>query len=58
MPPEAQKTKDAEEETPEAPKRKKSKATKSTLETALTDDDYDQIVARLKEEMRDTFQAM
>ena len=55
MPPQAQKRKDAEEAPPEAPKRKKAKATKPTLETALTDDDYDQIIARLKEEMKDTF---
>ena len=68
VPPEAQKNKDAQEVSPEAQekndieevpldgqKRKKAKATKPTLETALTDDDYDQIVARLKEEMKDTF---
>ena len=71
VPPEAQKKKDAQEVSPEAQKqndteevppdehkRKKSKATKPTLETALTDDDYDQIAARLKEEMKDTFQVM
>ena len=56
--PQAQKRKDAEEVPPNAQKRKKAKATKPTLETALTDDDYDQIAARLKEEMKDTFQAM
>ena len=58
VPPEAQKTKNGEEETPEAQKRKKSKSTKPALEIALTDDDYDQIATRLKEEMSDTFQAM
>ena len=58
VPPEAQKKKDAEEVPLDAQKRKKSKATKPTLETALTDDDYDHIAARLKEEMKDTFQAM
>ena len=57
-PPSAQKRKDAEEEPIEAPKRKKSKASKLALETALTDDDYEQIAARLKEEMKDSFEAM
>ena len=57
-PPSAQKRKDAEEEPIEAPKRKKSKASKPALETALTDDDYEQIAARLKEEMKDSFEAM
>ena len=55
VPPEAQKKKDAEEVPPPAPKKKKSKATNPTLETALIDDDYDQIVAKLKEEMKDSF---
>ena len=56
--PEAQKTKNGEKETPEAQKRKKAKATKPALETAPTDDDYDQIAARLKEEMSGTFQSI
>ena len=58
VPLEAQMTKDGEEGTPEVHKRKKKKATKLPLKTALTDDDYEQIVARLKDEMEDTFQAM
>ena len=40
------------------PKKKKQKTTKPPLETTLTDDDYDQIAARLRDEMGDTFQAM
>ena len=58
VPPSAQKRKDVVEVPPEAQKRKKSKASKPILETALTDDDYDQTAARLKEEMKDSFQAM
>ena len=58
MQPEAQRTKNGEEGTPKAQKRKKYKATKPALETTLTDDDYEQIVARLKEEMSDTFQVI
>ena len=56
--PSASKRKDAEEEPLEAPKRKKSKDSKLGLETALTGDDYEKIVARLKEEMKDSFEAM
>ena len=58
VPPEVQTTKDGEEGTPEVQKRKKQKATKLPLKTALTDDDYEQIAVRLKDEMDDTFQAM
>ena len=50
--------KDGEQVTPEAHKRKKTKATKLALETSLTDDDYEQVAARLKEEMSETFQAI
>ena len=52
------KRKDAVEVPPAAQKRKKFKALNPTTETALTEDDYDQIAARLKEDMRDSFQAM
>ena len=55
VPPETQMTKDGKEGTPEAQKRKKQKATKLPLKTPLTDDDYEQIAARLKDEMNDTF---
>ena len=58
VPPQAQKRKDVEEVPPKAPNKKKTKALKPTTETALTEDDYDLIVAILKEEMRDSFQAM
>ena len=58
VPSEAQMTKDGEEGTLEAQKRKKQKATKIPLNTTLIDDDYEQIPARLKDEMGDTFQAM
>ena len=58
VPPLAQKRKDAEEEPLEAPKRKKSKASKPALETALTDNDYEQIATILKEEMKDSFEEM
>ena len=54
----AQKGKDAVEVPPATQKRKKVKASKTTIETALKEDDYDQIVARLKEEMKDSLQAM
>ena len=58
VPPAAQKRKDVEEVPPSAQKRKKFKASMPTIETALTEDDYDLIAARLKEEMRDSFQVM
>ena len=57
VPPAAQKRKDAVDVPPPAPKRKKVKASKPTIETTLTEDDYDLIIARL-EEMQDSFQAM
>ena len=41
-----------------AQKKKKFKASMPTIDTALIEDDYDLIVVRLKEEMRDSFQAM
>ena len=54
-----EKRKDPEEAPLESPtKKKKQKATRLPLKTALTDDDYEQIAARLKDEMDDTFQAM
>ena len=53
------KRKDTVEVPPTAQKkRKKFKSSMPTTETALTKDDYDLIAARLKEEMRDSFQAM
>ena len=52
------KRKDALEVPPVAQKREKFKASKPTIETTLTEDDYDLIAARLKKEMRDSFQAM
>ena len=58
VPSSAQKRKDAEEVPLDAPKKKKSKASKPALVTALTDNDYDQIATRLKEEMKDSFQVM
>ena len=58
VPPAAQKRKDTVDMPPLAPKRKKSKASKPTTETTLKEDDYDLITSRLKEEMRDSFQAM
>ena len=58
VPPVAQKRKDAVDVPPPAQKRKKFKSSKPTTETALTEDDYDIIAARLKEEMQDSFQAM
>ena len=59
MPLPGEKRKDPEEAPLEsATKKKKQKATKLPLKTALTDDDYKQIAARLKDEMDDTFQAM
>ena len=45
------KRKDAVEVPRAAQKRKKVKSSMPTTETALTEDDYDLIVARLKEEM-------
>ena len=56
--PVAQKRKYPVDVPPLAPKRKKFKASKPTTQTTLTEDDYDLIVARLKEEMQDSFQAM
>ena len=54
-----EKRKDPEEAPLDSPmKKKKQKATKLPLKTALTDDDYEQIAARLKDEMDDTFQVM
>ena len=58
VPPTAQKRKDAVQVPPATQKRKKFKASMPTTETTLTEDDYDLITARLKEEMRDSFQAM
>ena len=59
VPPLGEKRKDPEEAPLDSPmKKKKQKATKLPLKTALTDDDYEQIAARLKDEMDDTFQAM
>ena len=55
VPPGTQKKKDAVDVPPPAPKRKKFKASNPTTETALIEDDYDLIVARLKEEMWDSF---
>ena len=53
------KRKDAAEVPPTAQKkRKKFKSSMPTTETALTEDDYDIIATRLKEDMRDSFQAM
>ena len=52
------KRKDAVEVPPAVQKRKKFKASKPTTETALKEDDYELIVARLQEAMRDSFQAM
>ena len=58
VPSSAQKRKDAEEVPLDAPKKKKSKASKLALETILTDDDYEQIAIKLKEETQDSFQTM
>ena len=52
------KRKDAVEVPPAAQKRKKVKSSIPTTQTALIEDEYDLIVARLQEEMRDSFQAM
>ena len=52
------KRKDAVEVPPAAQKRKNIKASMPTIEIALTEDDYDLIAARLKEEIRDSFQVM
>ena len=59
MPLPGEKRKDPEEVPLDSPTKKKNKkATKLPFKTALTDDDYEQIAARLKDEMDDTFQAM
>ena len=59
VPPAAQKRKYAVEVPPAAQKKRKQfRSSMPTTETALTEDDYDLIAARLKEEMRDSFQAM
>ena len=55
VPPPAQRKKDAVEVPPEAQKRKKSKASKPTIETALKEDGYELIAARLQDTMRDSF---
>ena len=56
VPPLGEKRKDPEEAPLESPtKKKKQKTTKLPLKTALTDDDYEQIAARLRDEMTDTF---
>ena len=52
------KRKDVVEVPPVAPKKEKVKSSMPTIETALTEDNYDLIASRLKEEMWDSFQAM
>ena len=52
------KRKDAVEVPPAARKKKKFKASNPATHIALTEDDYDLIAARLKEEMWDSFQVM
>ena len=49
------KTQDEEELPLDGPKKKKYKASKPHVETKLTDDDYEQIAARIRDEMSDTF---
>ena len=58
VPSSTQKRKDAEEVPLDTSKKKKLKSSKPALVTVLTDDDYDQITTRLKEEMKDSFEAM
>ena len=58
MPPEAQTTKDGEEETPNAQKKKKHKATKPPSKTALTKDDYELIATRMHDTLKDSFKVM
>ena len=52
------KTQDAEDLLEEEPKKKKQKVTKPSGEIKLTPHDYEQIAARIKDRMSDTFQVM